>query len=150
MPFARIIVTLAIACVLGGLRLAIAGNASGVAIVVGVRSRVQQVTLDDLRELYLMRRRVWEDGERVVPVNLPAGDPLRERFSRRVLGRSLRDLAGYWNRRYFEGIRPPLVLRTPRAVCAYVEAEPNAIGYLAPADVDPKRCRVLLELHDLP
>lgn len=120
--------------------------AGAIAVVVGIGSTVKDVTVDTLRELYLRRRRVWPDGDRVIPVNLPPDTDVRETFSKRVLGRSPRDLASYWNRRYFEGIRPPVVLRSADAVCAYVAVEPTAIGYLPLADVDRKACRVVLTL----
>ncbi len=116
-----------------------------IAVVVGSTSAVEQVSLDDLRELYLRRRRLWPDGRRAVPVNLPADSPVRERFSRLVLGRATRDLVAYWDTRYFEGITPPTVLPSPAAVRAYLAAEPTAIGYLPLADVDTT-CRILLVL----
>jgi hypothetical protein len=121
-----------------------------IAVVVGADSDVADVTLDGLRELYLRRRRLWPNGRRAIPVNLPADSPVREAFSTRVLGRSPRDLEGYWNRRYFEGVLPPVVLQTPQAVCAYVAAEPDAIGYLPLGDVDRATCRVLLVLPGAP
>jgi hypothetical protein len=121
-----------------------------IAVVVGAKSAVESVTLDTLRELYLRRRRVWPDGRRADPVNLPADSPVRERFSKRVLGRGPQDLGSYWDRRWFEGIRPPLVLQTAEAVCAYVGVEPHAIGYLPLAGVDPALCRVVLVLPATP
>jgi len=121
--------------------------ASGpIAVVVGRGSDLRDVTLDTLRELYLRRRRVWPNGNRVIPVNLPADTEVRARFSKRVLGRSPDELAGYWNRRYFEGVQPPLVLQTPQAVCAYVAVERDAIGYVPLDEVDRAACRVVLVL----
>lgn len=119
-----------------------------IAVVVGRSSDLRGVTVDDLREIYLRRRRVWPNGRRVIPVNLPPDHPLRDRFSRRVLGRATRDLVGYWNRRYLEGVQPPLVLKTPQAVCAYLAVEPDAIGYVPRAEADEAGCRVLLTLPD--
>lgn len=117
-----------------------------IAVVAGADSDVADVTLDGLRELYLRRRRVWSNGRRAIPVNLPADSTVREAFSRQVLGRSPRDLEGYWNRRYFEGVLPPLVLQTPQAVCAYVAVERDAIGYLPLGEADRATCRVLFVL----
>jgi hypothetical protein len=117
-----------------------------IAVIVSKSSRVEHVSKDDLRELYLRRRRLWDDGERVLPVNLPSGNPVRERFSRLVLGRSSQELVAYWNARYFEGITPPAVLPTPAAVRAYVADEPNAIGYV-PADEAGTDCRVVMVLE---
>lgn len=121
-----------------------------IAIVVGAKSSIRGVTMDTLRELYLRRQRLWLDGERAVPVNLPADSALRGVFSRRVLGRLPEDLVTYWRRMYFDGIRPPLVLKTPQAVCAYVAVESAAIGYVRTDDVDQESCRVLLVLPEQP
>ena len=119
-----------------------------IAVVVGTHSDVAEVTLDTLRELYLRRRRVWSDGSRVVPVNLPADSDVRRRFSKRVLGRLPQDLSAYWDRQYFDGIQPPLVLRTAVAVCAYLATEPKAIGYVRRDEVDANGCRVLFVLPE--
>ena len=124
------------------------GTSGAIAIVVGSGSPIRHVTLDTLRELYLRRQRVWPNGERANPVNLPADDAVRGAFSKRVLGRLPTDLESYWRRMYFEGIRPPLVLKTPRAVCAYVAAEHSAIGYIRLEEVDRESCRVLFVLTE--
>jgi len=121
-------------------------DASSLAVVVGATSSVQRVTLDELRELYMRRQRLWADGSRAIPVNLPPGSAWRELFSQRVLGRSPRDLVSYWNARYFEGITPPPVLPSISAVRAYLASEPGAIAYL-PADTVGDELRVLLKIE---
>ena len=123
-------------------------HTEAIAVVVGAKSEVEEVTLDTLRELYLRRRRVWPDGSRVIPVNLPVDSDTRRRFSKRVLGRLPQDLSSYWNRMYFDGIQPPVVLRTAEAVCAYVAVEPKAIGYVRLDEVDRNGCRVLFVLPE--
>ena len=124
------------------------GHSESIAVVVGAESGIADVTKDTLRELYLRRRRVWPDGSRVIPVNLPADSETRKTFSKLVLGRLPQDLSGYWNRLYFDGIQPPVVLRTPEAVCAYLAVEPKAIGYMRRDEVDRAACRILLVLGE--
>jgi hypothetical protein len=114
-------------------------------VVVSATSPVRRVTLDELRELYLRRQRLWADGSRAIPINLPPDSPVRELFSRRVLGRSTRDLVSYWNARYFDGITPPTVLPSTSAVRAYLATEPGAIAYLPAHEVDAE-CRVVLRI----
>jgi hypothetical protein len=116
-----------------------------IAVIVGKESFVTEISVDDLRELYLRRRRLWPNGMRAVPINLPADNPIRERFSRRVLGRAIPDLVAYWNTRYFEGITPPLVLPSPAAIRAYVAVERAAIAYVPMSEVDDS-CRTLIVL----
>jgi hypothetical protein len=121
---------------------------SAIAVVVGRQSFVSEMTRDTLRELYLRRQRVWPNGERVIPINLPPGNSVRDQFSKLVLGRSTQDLIAYWNTRYYEGITPPIALPSAAAVRAYLSAEPAAIAYLPMTDVDDT-CRVLLVLRPL-
>ncbi|HEY2388195.1 MAG TPA: hypothetical protein VGK30_14630 [Candidatus Binatia bacterium] len=121
------------------------GASGRIALVVGRHSIVDAVSQDTLRDVYLRRQLLWPAGIRAIPVNLPAGNPIRERFSRIVLGRSTRELVSYWNARYFEGIMPPAVLPSAAAIRAYINAEPGAIAYLASEDVD-ETCRTLLWL----
>ena len=115
-------------------------------VVVGKDSPIRTVTLDTLRDVFLRRQRLWPDGGRAMPVNLPADSPERLAFSKRVLGRMPTELVDYWNRLYFDGIRPPLVLRSPDAACAYVATDPAAIAYVPAGAVDKASCRVVLEL----
>ena len=118
-----------------------------IAVIVGKGSFVPAVSVDDLRELSLRRSRLWPNGQRAIPINLPPGNPARERFSQRVLGRSTQDLVSYWDARYFEGIAPPLVLQSPAAIRTYLAAEPAAIAYVPAEEVD-ETCRTLLVLDE--
>jgi hypothetical protein len=145
-PFPRAIATLLLCALPSGLAIAEEPRTLPIAIVVGVASPIRQVNKDMLRELYLRRQRLWANGDRGIPVNLPADDPVRIAFSRLILGRLPGDLEAYWLRLYREGIQPPLVLKTSQAVCAYVAVEPAAIGYVRAEAVDGKSCRILFIL----
>lgn len=120
-------------------------GAPKIAVVVGEGSFVTHVSVDDLRELYLRRTRLWPNGTRVIPINLPPDNSVRERFSRLVLGRSTQDLVSYWNARYFDGITPPVVLPSQAAIRAYLAVEPAAIAYVLAEEVRDG-CRTLLVL----
>lgn len=104
------------------------------AIAVIVHDDVPSASVDaaSLRRVYLMRSRLWPGGAHIAPVNLPAGSPLRESFSRLVLGAGSRDLAGYWNDLYFHGTQPPPTLASEQAVVLYVARTPGAVGYVSP------------------
>lgn len=117
-----------------------------IAIVVGTASTVRSITKDVVRDLYLRRQRLWADGTRAVPVNLPPTNPARDEFSAMILGRSTQDMVAYWNARYFEGTTPPQVLPSSEAIRRFLAAEPGAIAYLPIADVDDT-CRILLVLE---
>lgn len=107
------------------------------------------LTSADLRRIFMLRRRFWADGRGIAPVNLPAADSLRARFSRLVLGQSPRDMADYWNDLYFHGVEPPPVVESQRAVQLYVARTPGAVGYVSAEALDPSVAglRVLMVLH---
>jgi hypothetical protein len=107
--------------------------------------RRDRLDRDDVARIFLARRRFWDDGAPIVPLNLPAGTALRERFSREVLHEQSRDLQRHWNEAYFHGVLPPPVLSSPLAVKRYVAADRNAIGYVPSSDVDDT-IRVVLTL----
>ena len=98
---------------------------------------------DDLRNIYLKKIFIDDDGRRLIPVNLPPGTPLRALFASRLIGMGEPQLADYWNRQYFQGVSPPYVLASQQAVVRFVATTPGAIGYIASCHLDD-RVRVLL------
>ena len=109
-------------------------------------SRQSEISADILGQIYLRRKRFWDDGAPIVPLNLAAGTALRETFSRRVLGQREERLADYWNRQYFYGILPPSTLASTAAIVRYVASDPNALGYVPAEEVDAS-VRVVLSLE---
>jgi ABC-type phosphate transport system substrate-binding protein len=103
---------------------------AGVKVIVHP-SRVEHLTKNDVRAIYLRQRRLWDNGAAIVPINLAAGSEARERFSEAVFGQGSRRLATYWNQRYFEeGGLPPATLASQEAVIRFVAGNENAIGYV--------------------
>jgi hypothetical protein len=135
------LLVLAMAC----LAPARAAPQEGAIVVIVHPQRRTSVGLDDVAQIYLRRRRFWEDGAPIVPLNLTAGKPLRATFSRTVLQLDGTRLADYWNRQYFYGVRPPATLESITAMKRYVSSDPNAIGYVPASEVD-ESVRVILRL----
>jgi hypothetical protein len=99
-------------------------------------SRPISLSTGDLRRLFLKQRRFWPDGSPVIAINHTAATPVRSTFERTVFGAEVPSLPAYWNRRYFEGLFPPITLDSDEAVQRYVAAKPNAIGYVDARAVD--------------
>ena len=137
--------TIALFLALALLAPALAGGRERVAVIVHPE-RHADLSIEDVAQIYLRRKRFWEDGAPVVPLNLPSANPLRERFSSLVLRETETRLADYWNRLYFRGILPPATLVSTESVRRYVASDPNAIGYLPDSEVDGS-VRVLLRLE---
>ena len=108
---------------------------AGIVVIVHPSRRVE-LSVELLSQIYLKRKRFWDDGTAIVPLNLEAGSELRHAFGERVLRQTEGRLAEYWNRQYFYGTLPPVTLASTRAVVRYVAADPNAIGYVPAREVD--------------
>jgi hypothetical protein len=104
------------------------------------------LSIGEIAQIYLRRKRFWDDGSPIVPLNLPSEATLRARFSRLVLNQPEARLADYWNRQYFYGILPPATLASTEAVRRYVASDPNAIGYVPASEVDGS-VHVVLQLE---
>ncbi len=131
-----------------GLILVLAGPALAEDLVMIVHAdRDVRLTLPEVARIYLKKRRFWEGGERIVPVNRDSGSAAREGFTRRVFGEDATQLVIYWNRQYFRGVLPPATFASDEAVKRFVAQEPLAIGYISArrADVSVK---VVLRLED--
>ena len=105
-------------------------------VVITHPSRPIELTTSDLRHLFLRRQRYWPDGSPVIAINQTAATPARELFEDAVFGAETSALPGYWNRRYFEGVFPPITFGSDAAVQRYVATKPNAIGYVDARSVD--------------
>ncbi len=101
-----------------------------ICVVAHVPGDTAGVDLDLIRRIFLERQRFWPDGTPAHPVNLPATSPVRERFSRTVLGASVRELTPYWDERYFHGTRPPLSVGSEEAALLFVARTRGAVGYV--------------------
>ncbi|MGE0681412.1 MAG: hypothetical protein AB7P69_11010 [Candidatus Binatia bacterium] len=123
----------------------IAGQEVRVAVIIHPK-RHAELSIEEVAQIYLRRKRFWDDGSAIVPLNLPSGTSLRARFSGRVLYQTEPRLADYWNRQYFYGILPPATLASTEAVRRYVASDPNAIGCVPVSEIDGS-VRVVLHLE---
>jgi ABC-type phosphate transport system substrate-binding protein len=90
-----------------------------------------KVPLQTLADIFLKHTVRWADGVPIEPVERSMTSPLRASFSRRVLGRSMAEMQGYWGKAMREGIRPPVAKGSDDDVIAYVSSTAGAIGYVA-------------------
>jgi len=108
-------------------------------------NRTTKLSVDEVAQIFLKKRRFWHAGESIVPINRNATSTARETFTKLVFHQEARFLQTYWNRQYYEGILPPVTLASDEAVKRFVAQEPNAIGYIDEVLVDDT-VRVVLVL----
>ncbi len=100
-----------------------------------------------LERIFRKDTKFWSHGARALPVNGPSSSDIRSEFTRRVLRSSVDALVTYWNRKYFAGETPPLVLRSSDAIRSFVAQRHEAIGYL-PVRHDREGVRVVPVVFD--
>jgi hypothetical protein len=85
----------------------------------------------------MKQSQMWSNAEPMVPVDWDSTAAIRDVFSRKVLNRSVREMADYWVQQSMtKGLSPPTTQRSARAVLRFVANVPGAISYLSPGDVD--------------
>jgi hypothetical protein len=121
-----------------------------VCVVANLPEDSADVEPDEVRRIFLMRQQSWPDGPRAHPVNLPASSPVRDSFSRQLLGQTVEEMVPYWNDRYFHGTRPPPSVASQEAVLLFVARTPGGVGYVDPASATdlPDGVRTLFCLPD--
>jgi len=86
----------------------------------------------------------WTNGQPVVPVDQTEDTEVRKVFCKRVLGRDVPSVKGYWQQAIFAGKKfPPLEKANDAEVAAFVAANPNAIGYVSALAFLPATVKVV-------
>ena len=113
-----------------GILWTLSGQAGGLLVIASTQVPDVNISVNQLADIYTLKKNFWADQTQVVPVNREASSVEREKFSEAVFNLSPLDLAEYWNRLRFQGKLPPLVQISDQAVLGFVRSVPGAIGYI--------------------
>lgn len=102
----------------------------GLLIIVNPQVPIETLSIQELANIYLLRKSSWSNRQPIVPVNRDASSQEREHFSEQVFQRSTLELSDYWNRLRFEGKFPPVIQISDQGVVGFVRSVPGAIGYI--------------------
>jgi ABC-type phosphate transport system substrate-binding protein len=109
-----------------------------IAIVVNQENSVDNLTMKDLRTVFLGERSHWANGRRITLVMLEPGQLERKAILRDIYRMSESD----FNRHFLQGLFTgevfvsPKTLATPVGVRKFIFNVPGAIGYVRASDVD--------------
>lgn len=116
-----------------------------VVVVVNKANPATTVTKNVLERYFLKKTTTWDTGIKIAPVDLPATDPVREEFSKTILGRTPREVESHWiSQSLLGGKSAPEVVTNSALVKKHVAAEPGAIGYINISDLDDSVKRVVV------
>jgi ABC-type phosphate transport system substrate-binding protein len=113
-------------------------QAAGDPIVVIVNSSnpVDNVSMSELKKLFMSDRSKWDTGKAVAPVIVTAGAPERTAFLKIVCGMNDADFGKYFVAAAFNGksATPPKEVSSSQGVKAVVASAPGAIGFVKGLD----------------
>ena len=112
--------------------------AAGEPIVVIVNSAnpVDNLSMSELRKLWLSDKSHWDSGKPVISVMVGAGAPQRSAFLRMVCGMNEADFNKYFLQAAFTGkyVTPPKEVAGVVGIKSTVAASPGAIGFIKASD----------------
>jgi hypothetical protein len=112
-------------------------------VIVNASNPVTWVKKSELAAMFLKKADSWPTGALVVPVDQAERAPVRQFFSRDVIGKPPAAVKSYWNQLVFSGrsVPPPEKL-TDEEVILFVKSTPSAVGYIS-ATTKTKGVKVL-------
>lgn len=97
--------------------------------VVVTSAKIPELSQSQVRALFL-KKRLYIDGAKIVPVNLGLNSKIRKSFERHVLKMNLPRLKSYWAKEHYLGVRPPITMKSQESVNRFLNKVDNSIGYL--------------------
>ena len=121
------------------------GQAGGLVVIASPKVPDNAISVEQLADIYTLKKVYWANELEVVPVNREAGSPVREKFSETIFNLPPRKLAEHWYRLRFQGKFPPLIRTSDEEVLSFVHNVPGAIGYID-ASKTPTGVKVLMRI----
>jgi ABC-type phosphate transport system substrate-binding protein len=135
----------ALFCAAGLSSTAVRADKLQLAIVVDKENPKTEITVEELRAIFLGKQKDWSNGTRIVPLDLEPGSPERELFNALVLEMEQPEVERYWVDQRMRGSSgAPRVAPTPGSVVKLGGRVRGLIGYvpLAAADASVKVLKV--------
>jgi ABC-type phosphate transport system substrate-binding protein len=114
----------------------VAAAGDPIVVIVNASNPVDNLSVSDLKKLFLSDRSKWDTGKSVAPVMVAAGAPERTAFLKIVCGMSDSDFSKYFLQAAFTGksATPPKEVTSAQSVKANVAGSPGAIGFVKAGD----------------
>ncbi|MBL1275238.1 MAG: hypothetical protein COB30_004055 [Ectothiorhodospiraceae bacterium] len=111
--------------------------ADEVIVIVHPSNPLTEISINDLKKIYLGKKKFFPNGGKVIPVDQKRGTESRKFFYGGIIGKSETKLKSYWARLIFTGRgTPPKVIKEDVLLKKWVADQPKAIGYMMSNEVD--------------
>lgn len=107
-----------------------------IVVIVNAANPVDNLSVSELKKLFMSDRSKWDTGKSVAPVMVAAGAPERTAFLKTVCGMNDADFGKYFVQAAFNGksATPPKEVGSAASVKAFVAGSPGAIGFVKAGD----------------
>ena len=107
-----------------------------IVVIVNAANPTDNLSMSDLKKIFLSDRSRWDTGKAIAPVIVTAGAPERTAFLKIVCGMNDADLSKYFMQAAFTGksATPPKEVSTGQSVKNTVAGSPGAIGFIKAGD----------------
>jgi hypothetical protein len=109
---------------------------------------VKGLSKEQIKEIYL-KRLTFVNGVDMVPINLEHDNILREKFNKKILNMSTKQLKEYWNKQHLLGTRPPISMKSQESIKTFITKVDGSIGYINKKNLD-KDVFILYGWNDTP
>ena len=115
-------------------------------VVAGRSTAVEQITVNQLEDIWLRKKNSLPDGSPVSVVDQAVGSKIRDDFYEKVTHKSPTQVKAFWTRLIFTGKgSAPKTLRDDNEVKRWVSENAGGLGYIDKASLDDS-VKVLLSL----
>lgn len=97
--------------------------------------KISDISSTQIKAIFL-KKTSYIDDIKVIPVNLGAKNSIRSSFEKRILKMHLSRLKSYWTKQHYLGRRPPLSMKSPEMIKAFVKKVDGALGYIDSKNID--------------
>ncbi|MCX7067479.1 MAG: hypothetical protein NTW85_07290 [Methylococcales bacterium] len=114
-------------------------------IIANASVTINHLSLDEIKDIYLLHNRQWSDSSPIIVVNRPSNTQIRSRFEQQVLGIETKKYALHLEKMHYQGTTLPVIQESTQAVIAFVKNVPGAIAYIEGLP-NNSQIKVLMEL----
>jgi len=114
-------------------------NAQDFVIIVHPSNKISDINQKLLKKIYLNKKKLWEDGEIIQPLNLPPSNKIRKVFSEGVIKKTVKKVERIYLKKVLSGkSQPPKQVKKESEVVEEVSKNKGAVGYVSSKSVNDK------------
>lgn len=114
-------------------------------VIVSAQNPNSAMTVDNAEKIFMGKIKQFANGSSAIPLDLPKGAE-RDAFYEKLTSKTPTQLKSYWARIIFTGAGvPPKEAESAQALVKLVAQNPNTVGYVDKALVDPS-VKVVLQI----